>query len=811
MLVCCDHGVRHSVRLDATPRVLVAEGGVTPATIMLIEDDAHTRAALRAVLEKRGHAVLEARDGASALSLLSAHSVDLILQELTLPDMDGVDLAARLRALPHGGSAPILAWSSADVPLAKARAESIGIDELVSKPIEMSRLLPLIDAHLAKAFKRASRVATRSSAVEDEDRDRQTLLRVALDSVGDAVITLDAHGNVLQLNRAAIELTGWSQAEAKGRPVRELFELLNERTRMPLEMVPAADGDPDTSPARSCLLVSRSGLPRPIMAHEVRLRAADDQLQGTVLVFRDLTESREAAGALRRSERLYRATFEQAGVGMARLSTDGRWLDVNQRLCDIVGYTANKLLTKTVDELIYEPDLESHAEQVELALAGGTRSYAQEKRYVRPDGELVWVDVTTTLVRSTSGHAEYFIKIIQDISRRKHAEEELENTAAQLRQSQKMEAIGQLAGGVAHDFNNVLSVIRGHSEMLLDDLARDNPARPEVQEIVYACERASNLTRQLLVLSRKQVIAPRFVDINETTEALSKMLRRLIGEDIELTLDLAAKGRVVVDPGQLEQALINLVVNARDAMLQGGTLSIRTLDVAPSDSPPELGLEDEGPGSVLVSVTDTGVGMSAELQTRIFEPFFTTKEPGRGTGLGLSTVFGFMKQSNGEVTVTSEVGKGTTFHLYFPCGDGAEHTSMPPSQSPVLARATETVLLVEDDDQVRAVAKAILERGGYTVLEAASCDEALRCCRQLDVSIDVLLTDVVMPSMSGRNLAERVKAGRPSVKVVFMSGYTDDGVVKAGALTAGIAFVQKPLSVTRLLGTLREVLQTPAG
>jgi two-component system, cell cycle sensor histidine kinase and response regulator CckA len=415
----------------------------------------------------------------------------------------------------------------------------------------------------------------------------------------------------------------------------------------------------------------------------------------------------------------------------------------------------------------------------------------------------VWTDVTTSLVRDKSGAADYFITVVQDISQRKRTEEELERTAAELRQSHKMEAIGQLAGGVAHDFNNLLSVIRGHSELVLGELRPEDPLREDIEEIALACERAANLTRQLLALSRKQVLAPRFVDVNETAEALSKMLRRLIGEHVTLGLELHATGRVFVDPGQLEQVLINLVVNARDAMPRGGTVTIATSDVA-VEATPAAGRPDAAMAWVRLSVTDTGEGMTDAVLAQAFEPFFTTKGPAKGTGLGLSTVFGIVKQSSGEVAVTTKVGKGTTLDIYLPTSDAPGRTSRPAPRR--RQGGTESILLVEDDDQVRAVARAILLRAGYEVLEASSGPHAIALSEARTAHIHLLLTDVVMPGMSGRELSERLSEQRPQMKIIFMSGYTDDAIVHHGVLNDGVAFLQKPITLELLLEKVREVL-----
>ncbi len=664
-------------------------------------------------------------------------------------------------------------------------------------------------------------VAVSETDVTTQRQQSATLARFrgVLEGAPDAMVIVGSDGRILIVNSQVEKIFGYRREELVGQSIEilvpEAHRGHHRGHRAEFQAAPAAR----LMPGRALSGRRKDGSE---VAVEISLSPIATP-EGTLITaaIRDVTDRRRMEAALgeahetlerkvtertaqlsasldelRVSEARFRTLSTSGLVGIVVADLDGKVHDANDAALRIVGYSRDEM-AHTNWAILTPVD---RGDVVALLAKEGVAP-PRETEMLRKDGALVPVLYGAAMLEPTR-----FLAFVTDLSDRKRAEQALKTAEEQLRQAHKMEAVGRLAGGVAHDFNNALSVILSYAEMMLGDLKPGDPMRGDVEEISGAGKRAADLTRQLLLFSRQQVVEPKVIDLNEVLASIDKMLQRILGADVDLvSLPEQHLGRVRVDRSSIDQVIMNLVVNARDAMPTGGKLTIETGNVLLDDAYAEAH-HGVSPGRyVMLAVSDTGTGIAKADLTRIFEPFFTTKERGKGTGLGLSTVFGIVQQSGGSVWVYSELGQGTTFKIYLPCID-AEVDAVRPSLPPTMLRGSETILLVEDDDHVRAVALGILHKNGYRVLEARNAGEAILHAEKHAGTIHLLLSDVVMPQMSGAELAKRLAPSRPDMRILCMSGYTDDAIVRHGVLDAHFAFLQKPITPVGLARKVREVL-----
>ena len=511
--------------------------------------------------------------------------------------------------------------------------------------------------------------------------------------------------------------------------------------------------------------------------------------------------------SLREGRALLRIAGRTARLGGWRVSARERTIAWSDETCEL--HELPEGYQPTMQEALgfYAPESRELVREAALASVDKGTAFDLEVELITSRGNRLWVRSIGNPVRDASGVITHVNGSLQDITPEKASKEREQKLEGQLRQMQKMEAVGSLAGGVAHDFNNLLSVILSYSGFVIEELKPDDPLRDDLIEIRKAGQRAAELTRQLLAFSRKQIFRPEVLELNEVVAGVQKMLGRLLTENIKLTiLPSLQAGNMNGDVGQIEQVIVNLLVNARDAMPHGGQVTVETANVV-LDEAYAAEHADVTPGPyVMLAVTDTGIGMDRATKDRIFEPFFTTKDKSKGTGLGLSTVYGIVKQSGGHIWVYSEPGVGSTFKVYLPRTDREVTPHAVPPAPLTTLRGTETILVVEDQEQVRDVMRLVLRKAGYNVLEAANGGEAFLLCEQFTATIHLMLTDVVMPHMSGRQLAERLKPVRPAMRVLYVSGYTENTIVHHGVLDAGIEFLPKPIMPEALLRKVRSVL-----
>jgi len=648
-------------------------------------------------------------------------------------------------------------------------------------------------------FRGIARDVTERKRAEEALRESEERYRTILENIEDGYFEVDIAGNFTFFNNSLSKILGYSKEETMGMNNRQYMDKEAAQRVFQVYRQVYTTGKPLKT--FDYKIIRKDGAKRFIESGVSIISNDKGERIGFRGVARDITDRKQAEEALRESGAKYRQLVEHAPIGIYELDLNKlKFLSVNDVMCEVMGYTKEEFLSMSPFTFLSEESRNILAERMKKLLAGEKVPDSVEFKLRTKNGREFWALINIKLFYQ-DGRPFKAQVVAQDISERKKLEE-------QLIHSQKMEAVGQLAGGIAHDFNNLLTVIKGYCQLSLLNLEESDSRWGNLQEIEKATQRASDLTRQLLAFSRRQILDLKVLDLNALLKDLNKMLRRIIGEDIELVTLLAGDlGRVKIDPGQIEQVVLNLAVNARDAMPSGGKLTIETANVELDEEYAETHVGVTPGHYVRLSVSDTGAGMSPQVKEKIFEPFFTTKEKGKGTGLGLSTVYGIVKQSNGNIWVYSEPGYGTTIKIYLPRAEEELDTQYRRDETNLLPKGKETVLLVEDETTVRDLVSRFLYQQGYTVLEAANGDEALHMAgKQSGKKIHLLLTDMVMPQMSGRALAQELKCLRPDIKVLYTSGYTDDTIVRHGILEHGTHFLQKPFSLKTLSHKVREAL-----
>jgi len=747
---------------------------------ILVVSEANVRELVALHLRKAGYQVFTARNGQEGYEVAQADRPDMIISDVAIR-VNNVELSRLIRAHTNLKTTAVILMSTVS-------KDSEIIVEALKTSADDSLEVPCDPMVL---IRKVAQLIERKQ-VEKSLRASELEMRALFAAMTDVVFLLSAEGRYLKIAPTKPSFLYKPAADLIDKTLHQVF--------------PKKQAEFFLSNVRRALSAGQ----RHNVEYLLEIEGKEVWFDGSVSpmsddsvlwVARDITERKRTEEALREAEKKYRSIFENAVEGIFQSTPDGRLISANPALARMLGYKSPQDLIESVTEieqqLYVEPD--QRAEFMKLLQEDDVgRGFVAQLR--RKDGSLIWALGNARVVRDASGKLVCYEGSVEDITERKQLEE-------QLRQSQKMEAVGQLAGGVAHDFNNLLTAINGYSDLTLKHLTEDSPLRSKVEQIKKAGVRAASLTRQLLAFSRKQVLQPVVLDINSLVTDVSKMLRRLVGEDIEFVTLLRPKtGNVNADPGQIEQVLMNLVVNARDAMPKGGKIVIETAKAEFDEGYAEQHVAVNPGPYVMLAVSDTGTGMDEETRARIFEPFFTTKELGKGTGLGLSTVYGIVKQSGGFIWAYSELGKGTTFKVYLPriaqLAEGYKRNVQPKSAR----RGTETILLVEDDKTVRDLVREVLRDYGYTVLVAVNGEDALSVAERHGAAIHLLLTDVVMPGMSGRILANRLSEARPEMKMLFMSGYTDDAIVHHGVLDADTRFIQKPFPPHALAQKVRDVL-----
>lgn len=732
--------------------------------------------------------------GATGVSNLRA-SLHCVLQQRASHTMTMQKYAIR-RPESAGGGFEERYWSPVNSPVLGAGGEVAYIMHRVEEVTGLVRLEQQNQEERRHIQDLQAKAEERSQEAQML-RESEVLYRTLGEAVPDFIWACKADGFPIFVNQRWIEYTGVTLEQAIQMPGPSFYHPEDYPRVVEMWKRNAVTQGPYEIEFR---YRRHDGAYRWFMDRAVPIKDAQGRVLQWIGTMTDIHERKQAEQELREREDQFRVTFEQAAVGIAHVGLNGQWLRVNNKLCEIVGYSREELLTRTFQDITHPDDLDADLACVRQILANEIPTFSMEKRYFHRQGFVVWTNLTVSLARQPSGEPRYFISVVEDITERKRLEE-------QLLQAQKLESVGRLAGGVAHDFNNLLTAVLGYGQLLQEEFDLEPEAQEYLNNITLAADQGAHLTGQLLAFARRQVIAPKIVDLNTLLFSLDKMLRRLIGEHIELVM-LPGKDlhSVRVDPGQFEQILINLVINARDAMSDGGKITIETY-TATLDVDHNHYHEEVAPGAYAVlAVSDTGSGIEETVRLHIFEPFFTTKEKGRGTGLGLATVYGIVKQAGGHIWLYSEPGEGTIFTIYLPRTSGSVEAAAVALHPPAPKGGQETILVVEDEPAVRMLAVQALHGRGYTVLEATNGVEALQLVQGREQALALLVTDVIMPQMNGKELADRLLHIHPTLKVLYASGYTENTIEHHDVQESGATFLPKPYTATTLAHKVREIL-----
>jgi len=758
--------------------------------VLLVEDNPHDAELLLHELRRAGFdPVWQRVDSEPAFVDSLSADIEIILSDYQMPQFDGLRALKLMQE--HGLEIPFIVVSGAIGEEVAVEAMRSGANDYLMKG-NLAKLGPTIKRELNEAENRRARRRAEAALRESEDRHRDLI-----EHSRDLICTHDLTGRILSVNQTAAELLGYDQETLLTKNIEEILFSGSENQFAyyiaELRKTGSAQG--------TMTVQTRLGEKR-VWDYSNTLRTEGVAVPIVRTMAHDVTEQSQAENALQENQARLAGIVNSAMDAIISVDSEQKIVLFNAAAERIFRCPATDAIGQSIDRFIPQRFREQHTKHIrnfgETGLTLRSMHSFAELTALRADSEQFPIEASISQIEVAG--QKLFTVILRDITERKQLEE-------QFRQSQKMEAIGRLAGGVAHDFNNMLTAIIGYSQLVQAQLDDSSPLRHDIEEIEKAGNRAAGLTAQLLAFSRKQVLQPKVLDLNEVMSDVDKMLRRLIGEDIDLvTIGMPDLGRVKADPGQVEQILLNLALNSRDAMPRGGKLIIETANIE-LDEIYASSHADVVPGRyVMLAVSDTGHGLDAETQSHIFEPFFTTKPQGKGTGLGLSTVFGIVRQSGGHVWVYSEPGHGAAFKVYFPRVDEPADAAAAPIKSVESLYGSENILVVEDDEAVRDVSRLALEKYGYTVLEAERGTQALEAFGPLATAIDLVVTDVIMAGMSGPGLVLRLQKLHPDVKVLYVSGYTEEATIHHGVLTEGIAFLQKPFTPDGLVRKVRQLL-----